>query len=62
MEYLRTPALARRGAIAGIDFCEVVPALDIRDLTSIFASRLILNFIGAMAHSGRIGRIQGGKT
>ena len=52
--------IARRGAIAGIDFCEVVPALDIRDLTSIFASRLILNFLGAMAHSGRIGRVRGG--
>jgi len=48
--------IAGRGAIAGIDFCEVVPALDIRDLTSIFASRLILNFLGAMAHSGQIGR------
>jgi agmatinase len=54
--------IARRGAIAGIDFCEVVPALDIRDLTSIFASRLILNFIGAMAHSGQIGRSQGDKS
>jgi agmatinase len=52
--------IARRGAILGIDFCEVVPALDIRDLTSIFASRLILNFIGAMAHSGQIGCIQDG--
>jgi agmatinase len=48
--------IARCGTIAGIDFCEVVPALDIRDLTSIFAARLILNFIGAMAHSGQIGR------
>ena len=48
--------IAQRGAIAGIDFCEIVPALDIRDLSSIFASRLILNFIGAMAHSGQIGR------
>jgi agmatinase len=47
--------IAKRGAIVGIDFCEVVPALDVRDLTSIFAARLILNFIGAMAHSGQIG-------
>ena len=50
--------IAGRGMIAGIDFCEVVPALDIRDLTSIFASRLILNFIGAMAHSGQIGHLR----
>ncbi|MBA7568598.1 Guanidinobutyrase [subsurface metagenome] len=47
--------IAKRGAIAGIDFCEVVPDLDVRNLTSIFAARLILNFIGAMAHSGQIG-------
>lgn len=47
--------IARRGAVVGIDFCEVVPALDVRDLTSIFSSRLILNFIGALAHAGRIG-------
>jgi agmatinase len=52
--------IAERGAISGIDFCELVPALDIRDLTSIFASRLILNFIGAMAHSGQIGSAPGG--
>ena len=51
--------IARRGAIAGIDFCEVIPALDIRDLTSILASRLILNFIGAMAHCAQIGRGKG---
>ena len=53
--------IAGRGAIAGIDFCEVVPALDVRDLTSIFASRLILNFIGAMAHSGQIDRASASK-
>jgi agmatinase len=47
--------IAKRGTIVGIDFCEVVPALDVRDLTSIFAARLILNFIGTMAHSGQIG-------
>ena len=47
--------IARRGAICGLDFCEVVPALDLRDLTSIFGSRLLLNFIGAMAHAGRVG-------
>jgi hypothetical protein len=47
--------IAKRGDILGIDFCEVVPALDVRDLTSIFGARLILNFIGAMAHSGQIG-------
>jgi agmatinase len=54
--------IAGRGTIVGIDFCELVPALDIRDLTSIFASRLLLNFMGAMAHSGQIGRRQGGES
>jgi len=48
--------IARRGPIVGIDFCEVVPELDVRGLTSLFGARLILNFIGAMAHAGQLGR------
>ena len=48
--------IARRGPIVGIDFCEVVPELDLRDLSSLFGSRLILNFIGAMAHAGQFDR------
>jgi agmatinase len=50
--------IARRGAIAGIDVCELAPDLDTRNLTSILFSRLILNFIGSMAHSGHLGSKQ----
>jgi agmatinase len=48
--------IARRGAIVGLDFCELVPQLDLRDLTSLFGARLILNAIGAMAHAGQFRR------
>jgi len=35
-----------------MDFVEVVPENDVADLTSLFAARQILNFIGVLAHSG----------
>jgi agmatinase len=47
--------LARKGTIAGFDFVEVVPSLDVSNLTSQLVARLTLNLIGAMAHSGQIG-------
>ena len=47
--------LARKGQIVGMDFVEIVPALDINDMTSLVAARLILNLIGQMAWSGQIG-------
>jgi agmatinase len=50
--------VARRGRICGLDLCEVVPALDLRELTAIFGSRLILNAIGAMARAGQFNRLQ----
>ena len=48
--------VAARGAIAGFDVVEIAPAQDVRNLTSLLAARLTLNLIGAMAHSGQIGR------
>ncbi len=47
--------LAARGRIAGYDFVEVVPSADVANMTSLLAVRLILNLIGALAHSGQIG-------
>lgn len=47
--------LARKGTIVGMDFVEIVPALDVNDMTSLVAARLILNLIGQMAWSGQIG-------
>jgi agmatinase len=49
--------VAAKGNIVGFDFVEVVPALDVRNLTSMLAARLTLNLIGAMAHTGQIGGI-----
>ena len=43
--------LADKGALMGLDFVEVVPERDLADLTSLFAARQILNFIGVAAHS-----------
>jgi agmatinase len=48
--------LARKGTIVGYDIVEVVPALDIGNVTSHVAARLTLNLIGEMAHTGQIGR------
>jgi agmatinase len=47
--------LARKGRIAGYDFVEVVPSLDVGNMTSLLGARLILNLIGALAHAGQIG-------
>lgn len=47
--------LAARGHIAGMDLVELVPARDVNGITSLTASRLILNLIGALARSGQIG-------
>ena len=43
--------LAGKGALIGMDFVEVVPERDLANLTSLFAARQLLNFIGVVAHS-----------
>ena len=45
--------LAVKGALTGLDFVEVVPERDVANLTSHFAARQILNFMGVAAHSGQ---------
>lgn len=50
--------IAARGKVVGFDLVEVVPAYDVRDLTSLVSARLILNLIGAMARTGQIGASQ----
>ncbi|MFM9107910.1 MAG: agmatinase [Chloroflexota bacterium] len=47
--------LARKGRIAGFDLVEIVPAADVRDLTSYLGARLALNLLGAMAWTGQFG-------
>ncbi len=48
--------IAAKGTVVGYDIVEIVPALDVRGLTSLLAARLTLNLIGAMAHTGQLGR------
>ena len=48
--------IAAKGEVIGYDFVEVVPTLDVNDMTSHVAARLTLTMIGALAHSGQIGR------
>ena len=43
--------LSGKGTLMGMDFVEVVPENDVANLTSLFAARQILNFIGVVAHS-----------
>jgi agmatinase len=45
--------LARKGKMVGMDFVEIVPENDVVNLTSLFAARQILNFIGILAHCGQ---------
>ncbi len=44
--------LAGKGMLRGMDFVEVVPENDVAQITSLFAARQILNFIGLAARSG----------
>ncbi|MGI8688511.1 MAG: agmatinase, partial [Thermomicrobiales bacterium] len=48
--------IAAKGTVVGLDFVEVAPALDLGNMTSFLAARLILNLVGALAHTGQIGR------
>jgi agmatinase len=48
--------VARQGRIVGYDIVEVVPALDVGNITSHVCARLTLNLIGEMAHMGQVGR------
>ncbi len=52
--------LAERGRIVGFDFVEVAPARDPVGITSLHAARLILNLIGALAHTGQVGQARAG--
>jgi agmatinase len=47
--------LARKGRLVGVDYVEVMPDIDVAGQTSLFGARILLNFIGVMAHAGQIG-------
>lgn len=44
--------LVEKGRVVGMDICEITPARDVNDITSITAGRLILNLIGKAARAG----------
>ena len=44
--------IAARGKIVGFDIVEIAPQNDMKDITSLLATRTIMNVIGAMAHAG----------
>ncbi|CAA9575905.1 MAG: Agmatinase [uncultured Thermomicrobiales bacterium] len=46
--------VAARGRIVGFDVVEVVPELDVRNLTSLLAARLVMVMIGSIAWSGQL--------
>jgi len=48
--------IARKGKIVGYDFVEVVPSADVNNMTSYLAGRLILTLLGALCHTGQIGK------
>jgi agmatinase len=47
--------VARKGRVVGFDFVEVVPSVDVQNLTSLLAARLTLNLMGALVHEGQVG-------
>ena len=53
------PAARRspKGTIVGYDIVEIVPSVDVANMTSQVCARLTLNLIGEMAHQGQIGRV-----
>jgi agmatinase len=47
--------VAARGKLVGFDLVEVVPEADVANMTCWLAARLIINVIGALAHTGQLG-------
>ncbi len=48
--------VAAKGKVVGYDFVEVVPSADVGNITSYLAGRLILTLLGALCHTGQIGK------
>ena len=44
--------LVNKGRVLGMDIVEIAPSHDVRDLTLVYAERLICNFIGATVRAG----------
>jgi agmatinase len=54
--------VARKGRVVGYDVVEVVPSIDVRNLTSLCVARLTLNLMGEIVRHGQAdhSRIDGG--
>jgi agmatinase len=48
--------LVEKGRVVGMDLVEIAPDFDVRNLTLIYAERLLCNFIGASVRAGHYGR------
>lgn len=48
--------VARKGRVVGLEIVELVPDLDVNQITAITAGRIILNVIGAAVRAGQFGR------
>ncbi|HEX5498387.1 MAG TPA: arginase family protein, partial [Thermomicrobiales bacterium] len=48
--------VARMGTVVGYDVVEVVPHIDVANITGHVCARLTVNLIGERAHTGQIGR------
>jgi agmatinase len=51
--------ISARAPVVGIDLVGISPARDLHDTTSLLGARLLLNLVGALAHAGRIGAVDG---
>jgi len=62
LTFYQTVALLRgvaaRGRIAGFDFVEVAPGLDIANMTSFLAAQVIVMMLGAVVQTGQIGSLK----
>jgi agmatinase len=47
--------LAGKGRMAGLDIVEIVPSLDLNNITSLVAVRLVMTVLGAAVRSGQLG-------
>lgn len=48
--------IARKGRVVGVDWVGAAPGADLANMTSLLGARLLLNLVGALAHTGQIGR------
>lgn len=48
--------LVKKGRVVGMDVVEIMPSLDVNQITCVTAGRLVVNFIGAAVRAGYFGK------